>query len=897
MNTLRCEQLVPTVKTGPSTHAAGKMIHRFFRILGVLSLLSEPVSAQVLSHQLFDSTTGTPRDNITGAVGAVFRASEAPKRVVTHLGYYDSGNDGLQSNHRVGLYAATPVGSGTGVLLAEVTLPAGTNAFLENGYRWVALAAPLTLETNTSYVLAAEVFTASGDQYPDAAVRMWNRFFVGYNATSSRAARWGTNAWPHEPENQGSNNSGYGAANLGLALVPRPYRIMPVGDSITAGYTDNSAWTVAFQFGYRSGLFDLFTSNGIPFQFVGNSPEPWNGVFGMPTNTPSPDLRTVAQDQHEGYGGQGTDYVAQNIVAWLTTDRPDIILLMVGINDISLGQTGQPTSVQVALSNIVQKIVTNRPNTHLIVAQITPYATYTSALFEYNDYIRNVLVPAFIAQGRRVTTVDQYSNFVTDPAGLTIDAALYSNGINHPGATGYSRMAQTWFNGIQAALTGGPTVTINTPAATQEAIPGTLLALNATSTAGSAGNAVRMQFLVNGVPQSDAASNSLTTTWQVPVKGAHRLTVRAFDTNGNWGEHFVYVLGTDPTTGPGGVTNGLQVWLEAEAGVVLGAGNSVQRWEDQSGNLNHASQNTASLRPKYLEGLFGLGPGLRFDGLRYLTSTNGMPTGSYTKVVRFFISNTSTPNNLLSSSSAGSASARGHALLFGSGQRKLTMSHTGNFAVSTTNSPLAQPLIALATYDANTLLGEIYLDGALCGSGTAAGDNTMTSFQVGALAGASRLSGAVSEVMIFNRVLTPAEREAIFSYFDDKYRTPFQLWQKQYFPPGGQGGAPRLDASGDGIPNAVKYALGLDPLANNAASDHLPRVRLVGDTVEVTYKRATDRPDITCCLESSTDLREWTVVNDTSLGVNQLIDTRLYAAAILPDATAFFLRLHVILPD
>jgi len=872
------------------------MKHRLFCILGVLSLLSEPVSAQVISQQLFDSTAGAPRDNITGAVGAVFRASEVSNRLVTHLGYYDSGNDGLQSSHRVGVYSATPAGSGAGALLAEVTVPAGTNAFLENGYRWVALTAPLTLETNTSYVLATEVFAASGDSYPDAAVRVWNRFFVGYTATSSRAARSSTNAWPHEPENQGSNNSGYGVANLGLAQVPQPYRIMPVGDSITAGYTDNPTWKVAFQFGYRSGLFELLNSNGIPFQFVGNSPEPWNGLYGLPSNKPLPDLRTVAQDQHEGYGGKDTDYVAQNIVAWLAADRPDMILLMIGINDISMGQTGQPTTVQVALSNIVQTIVTNRPNTHVIVAQITPYATYTSALFEYNDYIRNVLVPAFAAQDRHVTTVDQYSNFVTDPAGLTIDAALYSNGINHPGATGYARMAQTWFNGIQAVLSGGPTVTIKSPASTQEANPGTILTLNATSTAGSGGNAVRMQFLVNGVLQSDSTSNSLTTTWQVPVKGAHRLTVRAFDTNGNSGEHFVHVLGTDPNTGPGGVTNGLQVWLKAEAGVVLGSGNSVQRWQDQSGNLNHASQNSASLQPKYVEDLFGRGPGLRFDGLRYLNSTNGMPTGSYTKVVRFFISNTSTANNLLSSASAGSVSARGHALLFGTGQRTLKMSHNGNFAVSTTNSPLEQPLIALATYDTNTLLGEIYLDGVLCGSGSAAGDNTMASYQIGALAGSSRLSGAVSEAMIFNRVLTPAEREAIFSYFDDKYRTPFQLWQKRYFPPGGQGGAPGLDASGDGIANAVKYALGLDPLANNTASDHLLRVQLVGHTAEVTYKRATDAPDVACCLESSTDLREWTAVNDTSLGVNQSIDTRFYSSVVPPDATALFLRLRVILP-
>ena len=29
-------------------------------------------------------------------------------------------------------------------------------------------------------------------------------------------------------------------------------RIMPLGDSITAGYTDNSAWKHPFEYGYRA---------------------------------------------------------------------------------------------------------------------------------------------------------------------------------------------------------------------------------------------------------------------------------------------------------------------------------------------------------------------------------------------------------------------------------------------------------------------------------------------------------------------------------------------------------------------------------------------------------------------------------------------------------------------
>jgi lysophospholipase L1-like esterase len=231
------------------------------------------------------------------------------------------------------------------------------------------------------------------------------------------------------------------------------YRIMSVGDSITAGYTDNPTWNVPFGFGYRSGLFTRLTQSGLPFTFVGTSPEPFENKFGMPKSVASPDLRTTNntfdanQDHHEGYGGQGTAFVKDHIASWLTIDKPDVVLLMIGINDIALGSATAPESAKTNLNDIVQTITTERPNTTVVVAQIMPYSTYTPAIVDYNKYIRDTLVPAFAAQKKHVTTVDQYSNF---GSGETVDGSLYSNGINHPSAAGYEKMAETWFAGIKA---------------------------------------------------------------------------------------------------------------------------------------------------------------------------------------------------------------------------------------------------------------------------------------------------------------------------------------------------------------------------------------------------------------------------------------------------------------
>jgi lysophospholipase L1-like esterase len=245
------------------------------------------------------------------------------------------------------------------------------------------------------------------------------------------------------------------APDAAHASQPAPYRIMAVGDSITAGYLDNPTWTLPYQFGYRNGLLTRLVNAGYPVKFVGGSPEPWNGSSGTPGNIPNPDLRVVGQDGSEGFSGKGTAFILGNMSAWLSVDQPDVMLLMIGINDIGQGSSGEPTSVEQNLNNIVTTVVSQSPNTHLIVAQITPYATYSDSIIRYNNYIANVLVPYFAGQGKYVTTVNQYTNLCV--AGTTnIDPTAFANGINHPNNAAYDRMAQTWFNGIQALSLGVP---------------------------------------------------------------------------------------------------------------------------------------------------------------------------------------------------------------------------------------------------------------------------------------------------------------------------------------------------------------------------------------------------------------------------------------------------------
>jgi len=228
-----------------------------------------------------------------------------------------------------------------------------------------------------------------------------------------------------------------------------PLRIMCLGDSITVGYTDNPNWNVPFKFGYRSGLYTRLTNAGYNFKLVGGSAEPWNGVGGDPTRggtyTPALDLRAFGQDGHRGYGGKDIVYINGAVAGYIAADTPDVILLLIGINGIG-------SDSPAALNTLVNTIVTAAPNAHLIVAQITPLASFNQDLYNYNLYIRDTLVPTYAGNHKNVTTVNLYSLFLTNPNDYASAIApnVLANDINHPDNPHYELMAQEWFNGIEA---------------------------------------------------------------------------------------------------------------------------------------------------------------------------------------------------------------------------------------------------------------------------------------------------------------------------------------------------------------------------------------------------------------------------------------------------------------
>ena len=151
----------------------------------------------------------------------------------------------------------------------------------------------------------------------------------------------------------------------------------------------------------------------------------------------------LGQDGHRGYGGWSIGAINKNITNWINQDKPDLILLMIGINGISHKSPEQ-------LDKLVQNIFKTKGDVKLIVAQITPKASYQKVLYDYNTFNREQLVPKYKGQGRTISTVDLYQHFLVDSKdSKSIDSKKLSNRINHPTNELYAKMAQTWFQVIK----------------------------------------------------------------------------------------------------------------------------------------------------------------------------------------------------------------------------------------------------------------------------------------------------------------------------------------------------------------------------------------------------------------------------------------------------------------
>lgn len=251
---------------------------------------------------------------------------------------------------------------------------------------------------------------------------------------------------------------------LGLITIPaaadddtaQRVRVMPLGDSITDGFTVDG--------GYRVPLWEKLDQAGLAKQvdFVG--PNGWAIPDGADYN-------------HAGYSGYTiADCPGRmgiyNFIDWLMEEYPaDVVMLQIGTNDIlssyDLDHAGE------RLELLVDSILTYIPEGGMLYVSTIPYmdadvTTYTDA---YTAEEMDAAVDAYNADVRAVVAKKQAEGKPVTQADINavLTKADLSDGV-HPSVDGYGKMADYWFDVLAGCLNGEtpvPTQTSETTGTTE----------------------------------------------------------------------------------------------------------------------------------------------------------------------------------------------------------------------------------------------------------------------------------------------------------------------------------------------------------------------------------------------------------------------------------------------
>lgn len=208
-----------------------------------------------------------------------------------------------------------------------------------------------------------------------------------------------------------------------------PYELLPLGDSITQGFDSNER-------GYRADLQTLLGTGGYQTDFVGPLQ---NG--------------DMADDDHAGYSGERIDQIdtrLDTIMGDTPDNDPDIILLMIGTNDVH--QNFDLFNAPSRLSTLIDHIFIREPSTHLLVSTILPLfsavdkfgnpmtpSEWAARVDAFNSALPGV-VNTHAGAGRAVSLVDLHA---------LIGAPDLPDGV-HPNDAGNLKLAQGWYTGIQS---------------------------------------------------------------------------------------------------------------------------------------------------------------------------------------------------------------------------------------------------------------------------------------------------------------------------------------------------------------------------------------------------------------------------------------------------------------
>lgn len=211
------------------------------------------------------------------------------------------------------------------------------------------------------------------------------------------------------------------------------YRVMPMGDSVTWGYTIAPNGNPIAGNGYRQDLWVRLRNVGLTVDFVGPCPD---ANMKCPL-TPS---QTMGDHNHTGHSGRRIDQLAAEAAEAVERYQPHAVLLHVGTNDMA--QRWDMPNAPARLSDLIDRIQSAKPGVRVFVATPVYKPSRAAEWKAYRDAIPGVVA----AQGPLVHLVPQHI--------IGADFRDLGDG-THPTPCGYARMAYVWYYYMGRHLSSG----------------------------------------------------------------------------------------------------------------------------------------------------------------------------------------------------------------------------------------------------------------------------------------------------------------------------------------------------------------------------------------------------------------------------------------------------------
>ncbi|MGF7239408.1 MAG: GDSL-type esterase/lipase family protein [Frankia sp.] len=250
---------------------------------------------------------------------------------------------------------------------------------------------------------------------------------AGFSAASQSPA----NAATTSPSPSGTATTNAARSNAAAPAAATPVKIMVVGDSISQGHTGDYTWRYRF--------WQHLKADQVSFDLVGPKTTVWDATNAAGTNLY---LDPNFDQDHDAVWGEPVIKEKDTIAAEMAQANPDVLLVDLGVNDMSWGYT-DAAGTAANMATFIANARSTNPTIKIVLSELTPrgstssgasnaiIADYNSRLLDLANQLSTTQSPVVIANPTVGFTpdTDTYDGTHPTPSGEYKIAAAFSDAL------------------------------------------------------------------------------------------------------------------------------------------------------------------------------------------------------------------------------------------------------------------------------------------------------------------------------------------------------------------------------------------------------------------------------------------------------------------------------------